>query len=182
MNDSNPYQIIVGPASTGKTVLIQLKACQILQKDPSAAILIVLPLDALKVKYIQFFKGCSLMVFNKVFVMTTGEDWKTVIKEHNPHVFIDEFAAIRSMEEDFLNKILELVTKHKQINSFLWLTIDFQQNYDILMLGLPQVENKEFIERASKRHLLLVHRCTIGVFQVFCIKKSKYVSHLSPKV
>lgn len=173
MDDSNPYQIIVGPASTGKTVLIQQKAYQILQKDTSTAILIILPLNILKMKYIQFFKDSGFMVINKVFVMTIEEDWKTVIKAHNPHVFIDEFAAIQSMEEGFLNKILELARKHQQLkgicNRLIWLAIDFHQSYDILTLGLPQVEDKEFIERASKRHLLLVHRCTIQVFKVLLI-------------
>jgi hypothetical protein len=143
LNDHNPYQIIVGAASTGKTLLIQLKAYQILQKDESAAVLIVLPLEIVKVKYIQFFEDCGLEIFKKLFVMTVEEDWETVMEEHNPHVLIDEFAAIRSMENDFLNKLLKVFHQNQQIKGndirLIWISIDFLQSYEILMLGLPQV-------------------------------------------
>ena len=166
MKDSNPYQIIVGPASTGKTILIQLKAYQILQKDVSAAVLIVLPLDILKVKYIQFFKHCGLVAINNLFIKTIKDDWKTVMINHNPHVFIDEFSAVQSMAEHVLSQVLTLAKTNVYINRMIWLSIDFLQNFDIVTLGLPQVQDKTFIEKASRKHLLMVHRCTRIIFQV----------------
>ncbi len=41
LNDANPFQMIIGPASTGKTILIQLKIMQILKKDEDAKIMVL---------------------------------------------------------------------------------------------------------------------------------------------
>ena len=166
MNDSNPYQIIVGPASTGKTILIQLKVCQILQKGENVAVLIILPLEILKVKYLQFFDTWGFTEVKKLFILTVREDWKTVMLEHKPHVFIDELSAVESIDNNFLDEVLQLIKANQEIDKLIWLTFDYLQSFDILKLVLPQTEDKQFVERASKSHLLLVHRCTKKVFQV----------------
>jgi len=48
MNDRNPEQIIVGPASSGKTLLIQLKVIQILETEADSKVLILVPLEKMK--------------------------------------------------------------------------------------------------------------------------------------
>jgi hypothetical protein len=167
MYDPNPYQIIVGPASTGKTLLIHLKVFQILQKEEKEAVLIILPLENLKHKYIQLFKDCGLKEeVDNLFIMTVREDWKTVMQKHKPNVFIDEFSAVQSIDESVLNKVLILAKTNVQINRLIWLTIDVLQSFNTYTLGLPQIQDKTYIETASRRHLLLVHRCTKRVFQV----------------
>ena len=56
MNDPDPWQIIIGPASTGKTLLIQLKVLDILTYDPNSNILILVPLEIMKATYQKFFQ------------------------------------------------------------------------------------------------------------------------------
>ena len=55
MNDPNPSQIIVGPASTGKTLLIQLKVLEILETEEDSKVLVVVPLKKMKKVYLKWF-------------------------------------------------------------------------------------------------------------------------------
>jgi hypothetical protein len=168
MDDSNPYQIIVGPASTGKTLLIQLKVLQMLHKAEKEAVLIILPLQSLKQNYVKFFMDCGLQDDCDLFITTIRENWMSLVHQYNPHVFIDEFAAVWSIEKEVIDEILKPVKTNQQITTkLIWITIDFLQSFEILTLGLPQIQDKHFVETATKSHLLLVHRCTKSVFQVW---------------
>jgi hypothetical protein len=55
MNDPNPSQIIVGPASTGKTLLIQLKVLEILETEEDSKVLVLVPLEKMKKVYLKLF-------------------------------------------------------------------------------------------------------------------------------
>ena len=60
MEDQNPRQIIYGPASTGKTILIQLKVFQLIEENVDDNVLIILPNDRLVEKYKSFFKNVGM--------------------------------------------------------------------------------------------------------------------------
>jgi hypothetical protein len=55
MSDPNLSQIIVGPASTGKTLLIQLKVLEILETEEDSKVLVVVPLKKMKKVYLKWF-------------------------------------------------------------------------------------------------------------------------------
>ena len=59
-NSGNPRQLIVGPASTGKTVLIQLKVLDLFRTNKDSKCLIILPLEQLCLKYRRFFLTASI--------------------------------------------------------------------------------------------------------------------------
>jgi superfamily I DNA and RNA helicase len=100
MDDKNPRQLILGSAGTGKTVLLQLKAWQLLEDNPKCKVLIILPLKGVVDVYKSYFKSAFE---ERLFIMTFREDWKKIIEIHSPHILIDEFAYIQ-------------VTKHLTIN------------------------------------------------------------------
>ena len=93
MSDQNPRQLIFGFPATGKTILVQLKALQLLEKDPACKVLIILPLKGVVDYYISHFEGSAHN--DRLFLVTFRENWKKLIKDHSPHVLIDEFAYIQ---------------------------------------------------------------------------------------
>ena len=94
MNHSNPRQVIIGPASTGKTLLIQLKVVELGRNDKDSQILIFLPHQNLVKKYKHFFQEAELNLEN-IFFVTPYDDWKKVMEEKNScHWFVDELAAM----------------------------------------------------------------------------------------
>ncbi len=95
MSDKNPRQLILGIAATGKTVLVQLKAWDLLDKDPVCKVLIILPQEGVIDVYQSYFGSAHQ---DRLFIMTFREDWKTIAEDHSPHILIDEFAAIQVPE------------------------------------------------------------------------------------
>jgi hypothetical protein len=92
MSDKNPRQLILGIAATGKTVLVQLKAWDLLEKDPACKVLIILPQEGVVDVYQSYFGSAHK---DRLFIMTSMEDWKRIAEDHSPHILIDEFAAIQ---------------------------------------------------------------------------------------
>ena len=50
-------QVIIGPAGTGKTILVQLKIVEILEADATSKVIIFLPYDRLVQKFEDFFQS-----------------------------------------------------------------------------------------------------------------------------
>ena len=60
MKDQNNRQIIYGPASTGKTLLIQLKVIELFEKYSNPSVLIILPFKKLVQMYEQYFEESNI--------------------------------------------------------------------------------------------------------------------------
>ena len=91
MSDKKHKQLIFGCPATGKTILVLLKALELLKKDP---VLIILPLKGVVDDYNSHFEGSAHK--DRLFIRTFREDWKQIIKDHSPHILIDEFAYIQA--------------------------------------------------------------------------------------
>jgi len=167
MNDKNPRQVIIGPASTGKTLLIQLKVLQLCKNERDCHILIILPHKTLIKKYQQFFQQAEVNL-NNVFFVTPSDDWKMVLEEKKHcHWFIDELVAIHIRCKN-LNDIILMTAKEFGPQQVLWVTIDFAQKFNSLRPHLDH-DNPQLIDGASKSHLMLIHRCTNRVFREYSI-------------
>jgi hypothetical protein len=109
IDDKNPKQLILGSAGTGKTVLLQLKARQLLKADPACKVLIILPLKGVVDVYKSHFgldvdKKLKPAIKDQLFIMTFREDWKKITEDHKPHILIDEFAYIQVMKHLKINR------------------------------------------------------------------------------
>ena len=60
INSGNPRQLIIGPASSGKTLLIQLKVLDLFRRNKASKCLIILPFKQLVQKYQNFFQFASI--------------------------------------------------------------------------------------------------------------------------
>ncbi len=110
MKDPAKRKVIVGPASTGKTLLIQLKVLEIIESGKDN-VLIILPLQQLVEKYKEFFKkATNIDMSNRVrFCTAEIEDWEGLLgKNKTSHWFIDEFAALHAGYKELSNQILKL--------------------------------------------------------------------------
>jgi len=108
MNDKTAKkQVIIGPASTGKTILIQLKVLEIIETTDEK-ILIILPYKQLEEKYKEFFDQNDTDTCGKVlFVTPDNKDWEGLLEENKKsHWFIDEFAAIHAGHKELCNQII----------------------------------------------------------------------------
>jgi len=45
---------------------------------------------------------------NRLFVLLPEEDWTSVTRDLEPHIFVDELAAIQSHQRNFLKDLLDL--------------------------------------------------------------------------
>ena len=88
MNHPYHLQIIIGPASTGKTILIQLKILEMLKKNEN--VLVILPSSTLVSKYQSFFEN---NITEKLNIVTPGADWQSILQKTEAHLFVDEFCA-----------------------------------------------------------------------------------------
>ncbi len=165
MNDSNTKQVIIGPASTGKTLLIQLRVLELCRKDSDCEILILLPHKTLVKKYQHFFEEAEVDL-SKLFFVTPSDDWKKVMEErkHCHHWFVDELVAMHLRCEDLNDMIIKIASDFGP-QQHLWVTVDFSQNFNSSKPDLDLV-NLKFLEDASKKHLMLIHRCTKMVFKL----------------
>jgi hypothetical protein len=110
MKDPIKKQVIVGPASTGKTLLIQLKVLEIMETT-NGNVLIILPYQQLVEKYKDFLKNATNIDTTKrvKFVTTESEDWEGLLKVNKTsHWFVDEFAALHAGHTELSNQILAL--------------------------------------------------------------------------
>ncbi len=109
LNDvTTKKQIIIGPASTGKTLLIQLKVLQIIEKS-TVNVLIILPCKQLEAKYKDFFLKTDLDTSTRIeFVTPDTQYWESLLEENKTsHWFIDEFAALNTGHHDFCSHVLD---------------------------------------------------------------------------
>ncbi len=96
LQDNNPKQYIIGPASTGKTLLIQLKVLEILKADKKSKVLIILPYKHLVKSYVEFFQDAGFNTENPNLLITTlTGPWRNF---NDAHIFIDEYCAIGPKE------------------------------------------------------------------------------------
>jgi hypothetical protein len=102
--DPNPHQVVKGPASTGKTILVQLKVLQILRSDPLACkMLILLPFERLVDKFKLFFQNAGVETDGHNLLISTPNDPQLdeFIRIKNPHLFIDEYSAVIARKAQF---------------------------------------------------------------------------------
>jgi hypothetical protein len=102
-------QVIVGPASTGKTILIQLKVLEIVETTTNEKVLIILPYKDLEEKYQEFLSQSSNIDMTKrvQFLTADTDDWEQRLeKNKDSHWFIDEFAALQSRDEELCDQII----------------------------------------------------------------------------
>jgi superfamily I DNA and RNA helicase len=102
--------VIIGPASTGKTILIQLKVLELVKK-PDEKALIILPYNQLEEKYKEFFcQNGEIDITGRVqFVTPDNKDWPQRLGENkDSHWFIDEFAALHAGHKDLCKKIIAM--------------------------------------------------------------------------
>jgi hypothetical protein len=197
LNDKNSKQIIIGPASTGKTILIFLKVLNIFKNEPDSNVLIILPYKQLVKMYLLYFNTAGLpnevhvhesydskaIVLNNsqgnLFIVTHEEDWLKLFKtltKNPPHVLIDEFAAINSDSDNmkFGKAVIDQIKNFKD-DQILWISIDYKQSIGSFVLGGAILSLGITIEGASVRHLTMIHRCTKNVF-------NEYKHHCGPMV
>ena len=127
--EENKQQIIYGPASTGKTILTQLKIIEILKQDSTTKVLVILPYERVVEIYKNFFSSNKVdksFRFGDLEILTADEDWESFVGEFHPHIFIDEFAAIVAGDKSFEQK-LKKVSKLWRDDKFFWITMDTRQ-------------------------------------------------------
>ncbi len=136
--------LIMGPASTGKTVLIQLAVLRILEKIPDKnpdknlkqKILIILPDDNLVKKYNNFFEGHESrdrILIGKI----SDEGVQKSIREDSPDIFIDEFSAVKIGNKTLVNNLVKDLTGEQLFCA----TMDFRQNMEFAGFGSPGSKN-----------------------------------------
>ncbi len=171
MKDKDPIQIIIGPASTGKTILIQLKIIEKLKNNEP--VIVILPSSALVLKYRLFFENCNQ---EKLCIITPDEkDWPSIQRKTKAHVFIDEYcvSALEHKEfEDEIKKLAKLIIESPSSPILLWITMDFKQGLESKW-EFPSSKGVCFLESGlfPKSHLVMFHRCTKNVllnYRDFC--------------
>ncbi len=170
MCQPNPCQIITGPASTGKTILVQLKVLELMKNNHTEDVLVILPSSKLKEKYEEFFVKHNFGInHEKLVILTYAELIQQTIPKKYPHIFIDEFCASSERSDEFC-KIFETLIKHHSNNprKLFWITADFKQNQSCLW-DIPKEKKIKILNLKgfSKNYLSLIHRCTANVLQEY---------------
>ena len=121
----------------------------------------------------------SFRIDQRLSIACVNDDWKSVMMNKKPHVFVDELAAIESESKTFLKDLTDLFESFsKDDPRKLWLSVDVLQSLDSFLCGFSDVSNKTCISTAKRTPLILVHRCTANVFEVnqnFLLKMSQGV-------
>ena len=173
IDDDNPKQVIIGSASTGKTLLLQLKILDLCSNDKDSEAVIILPNKRLVKKYQEFLTHSGVALDNLYFV-TPKDNWKEVLYEKKScHMFVDELAAMNLRCRELNDTLLAIAHEFKP-KQLLWVTIDFGQTFNSHRPECDQ-KNLRLIDGASKKHLMLIHRCTINVFNNFLLKCSPLI-------
>jgi len=164
LEDSNTKQYIIGPASTGKTLLVQLKVLEILELNPESKILIILPHNHLVESYKKSFQDFGLEIQDSNLLITTlSGHWRTFGDAH--HTFIDEYCAIGPKESVFSKNHQDLKCKVENMPQTLycWITMDFWQGYETVSHTKHYITLKD----SKLTALTMFHRCTIGVLKEY---------------
>ena len=167
-------QVMVGLASTGKTILIQLKVLEIIEQTEEN-VFIILPYKNLEEQYKHFFENSGVDTNGRiVYVTPEMSKWKNILEESmTSHWFIDEFASIHAGYKELSNLIQTLQEDFRE-DQFLWVTVDLQQKFEYFSVGFDPSPIPE-IENSTKRHLMFIHRCTGNVFNQYRENTSKLI-------
>jgi hypothetical protein len=170
MDSRHPRQIILGPASTGKTILIQLKIIEKLRANEN--VLVVLPTKKLVSNYKLFFSACIENVsYRNLFIVTPEEDWKSIQRRYKANIFMDEFCLMALEHKSFVKDVAELA-KTLSYSQLFWITMDFKQGLES-QREFPTSEGVAILESQffETNYLMLFHRCTANVlanYRSFC--------------
>jgi hypothetical protein len=159
--------LIIGPASTGKTVLIQLAVLRILIGDAEKKVLIILPDDNLVKKYNKFFENSFLDESDQekslnekipdenlakknetlfegqkhreriVIGKISDADVQKCIKKDSPDIFIDEFSAVKIGNKTLVDDLAKGLGEDQLFCA----TMDFRQNMEFVGFGSPGNKN-----------------------------------------
>jgi hypothetical protein len=173
MDSKHPLQVIVGPASTGKTILIQLKIIEKLKNNEN--VVVILPSATLVSKYQSALKNFN----QKKLRIITPDQCRSNHELAKAHVFIDEFCASALDHKDFedevkriSNNLIKFMIEAQSYSKLLWITMDFKQGLESKWefpssTGVFFLESKYFV----KTHLMMFHRCTANAlknYRNFC--------------
>ena len=176
LSDQNSRVVITAPASTGKTILLQLKIVDLLKSKPKDKVLVLLPNKKLVETYKVFFKGLDNKLDNGHLAIYCPEDnWKVFIETNSPHIFIDEFAALNSYPN--FSEQLRSATHNYPEKLCIWITADFKQNLDPWKHDYHGMHKTDIMKNASIHCLDTIHRCTQSVVGEY-IKQCGYFAHL----
>lgn len=173
----NPKHIIFGPAASGKTLLIQAKAIQLLNKNFRVVILIPYALIDL---YDKFFartldnEKMSLLTITSIENNDQFKSFKERIKIGD-HLLIDEYFALlnSSIFKEAFNE-LSKIFQSLQPEQFCWIVLDPLQPADEKNFA-PEIKIAG-LENATISFLLTVQRCTLNVFNQWNSHCGRFVS------
>jgi hypothetical protein len=78
---------------------------------------------------------------DRLWIVSLKEDWPSLIRDFEPHIFVDELSAIQSEESGFLKSLAKLRQNYRSgEEKCLWLSLDFQQTLIPGICQLPPVE------------------------------------------
>jgi hypothetical protein len=166
----HPNQVIIGPASTGKTILVQLKVMGILGTETDSNVLIVLPTEKLQAKYEKYFQEANVNP-ERLTIMTAHQNFQDVVIQKDPHIFMDEFcASVDTSQDFFMNQVHSLFKRSSngtEQKSF-WITADFKQGLES-PLEMATTKKMAILEQPGfiKSYLKMQHRCTLNVLKSY---------------
>jgi hypothetical protein len=170
LSDKNPYQVIIGPASTGKTIMVQLKVLEILRKSKDDHVLIILPSNTLRKKYEEFFvKAIDGQTKPNIKIVTAREGFFSELST-SPHIFIDKFCASATISDYFLNQFRKLTDQMEEkiaAGRFVWITVDVKQSLENFWVDSTPVKVILELQSFSKSTLGMIHRCTNKVLDSY---------------
>jgi hypothetical protein len=156
-----PLQVIVGPASTGKTILVQLKILEKLKTSEN--VVVIIPSSFLVAKYQSFYDGHFFT--GKLWIGKPDEDWQSVVQKTKSHIFIDEFCSSALEHENFEDEVKDISNSlsHSQL---LWITMDLKQGLES-QWQFPSSKGVFFLDSEffQKSQLTMIHRCTANVLK-----------------
>jgi hypothetical protein len=161
MSDKFPKQVIMGPASTGKTILVQLKILEKLKKDDN--VVVILPSSFLVVKYRSFYNEHFFP--GKLWIGKPDEDWQSVVQKTKSHIFIDEFCSSALEHENFEDEVKD-ISNSLSNSQLLWITMDLKQGLES-QWQFPSPKGVFFLDSEffRKSQLTMIHRCTSNVLK-----------------
>ncbi|XP_068696005.1 uncharacterized protein [Montipora foliosa] len=124
-------QVIMGSPGTGKTILLQYKALECLQKNEKVLVVVPSPLDQLYTKF--FIRNgvpdglTTVITFSQLAdFLSKDAEWEAT----GPlHVFVDEFPVLFGEENHLhlLDSFRDFLVKHQDGHSYQWIVEDSEQ-------------------------------------------------------
>ena len=124
-------QVIVGSPGTGKTILLQYKALECLQKNEKVLVVVPSPLDQLYTKF--FIRNGVPDGLTTVITFSQLADFLSKDAEREAtgplHVFVDEFPVLFGEENHLhlLDSFRDFLVKHQDGHSYQWIVEDSEQ-------------------------------------------------------